>query len=456
MDQSQAEYERVTANLENEKRIREAAIGKNVFFAALYHLSPLTPIPLVLRIIRSQGLTVAFRGASNVAILTALDLWLCDLVANVTGWPGSWPFRRVLSTSAILSHLFVKASATIVLIPFSGAALVETVSSWIASDRPGPLDMFSDGITRHFVLTPRRGQVSFWILIAPSLSYSLGSHIVQQLVGSSLKSVMSDSSGEEDPYLLAVSITLASFAADVIMYPMQTILNRLYLQGTRTIVDSVDESCGEVLAIITRYQGVEDCYNNIVKTEGPAGLFKGFGSLLLQYAVQLTVLKLAHSFWCKMTERPPHAAADETVAVETAPPPSNPFVGLIGRETELSENPSPKSDAEKTTKPSAENLAQTSFLERSFLITENPDGPNPQHGGPARAVYLRGPTGNPNISVQSLDHLLFERLLLDRPTLLREKGEEGYCELTIIDKEKLSRLIVSGGKGSPRCIFIQV
>ena len=55
--------------------------------------------------------------------------------------------------------------------------------------------------------------------------------------------------------------------------------------------DNLD-SGKEVVPIITRYEGFFDCFHCIVSEEGVSGLFKGFGTLVLQYTVQFLVLRL--------------------------------------------------------------------------------------------------------------------------------------------------------------------
>lgn len=87
--------------------------------------------------------------------------------------------------------------------------------------------------------------------------------------------------------------TLTSvFATEVLFYPFETILHRLQLQGTRTIIDNLD-SGSSVVPIMTNYDGFLDCYRTIVRTEGVSGLYKGFGAVILQFAVQLVVLRAA-------------------------------------------------------------------------------------------------------------------------------------------------------------------
>lgn len=67
---------------------------------------------------------------------------------------------------------------------------------------------------------------------------------------------------------------------------------RLYLQGTRTIIDNLDAGIS-VLPVISTYEGVVDCFHTIVLEEGASGLYKGFGALVLDYALQLLLLKIA-------------------------------------------------------------------------------------------------------------------------------------------------------------------
>lgn len=102
-----------------------------------------------------------------------------------------------------------------------------------------------------------------------------------------------------------------SLVADVLLFPFETVLhryiqfsvlmyltldplfswwNRLHIQGTRTIIDNLDTGAS-VIPILTRYDGFFDCWNTITREEGRWGLYKGFGALVLQYALQLSIIK---------------------------------------------------------------------------------------------------------------------------------------------------------------------
>ena len=80
--------------------------------------------------------------------------------------------------------------------------------------------------------------------------------------------------------------------ADTLLYPLETVLHRLHLQGTRSIIDNLDSGI-EVTPILTRYEGVSDCFATILQEEGISGLFKGFGAVLLQYAVHFLIIKFS-------------------------------------------------------------------------------------------------------------------------------------------------------------------
>lgn len=98
---------------------------------------------------------------------------------------------------------------------------------------------------------------------------------------------------------------LASFTghllADMMLFPFETVLHRLYLQGTRTIIDNTDSGLS-VIPYSTDYKGIIDCFRDIVLNEGIAGLYKGIGALALQYAVHAAILRLAKFFFNKISD----------------------------------------------------------------------------------------------------------------------------------------------------------
>lgn len=94
---------------------------------------------------------------------------------------------------------------------------------------------------------------------------------------------------QQFPILLA-SFT-GTFLADLVLYPFETVLHRLYIQGTRVLIDNMDSGC-EVSGISTQYTGVLDCFRSIIIEEGFLGLYRGFGAFILQFSIHAAGLKI--------------------------------------------------------------------------------------------------------------------------------------------------------------------
>lgn len=70
------------------------------------------------------------------------------------------------------------------------------------------------------------------------------------------------------------STLLSIMSTEILFYPLETILHRIQLQGTRTIIDNLDSGYS-VVPILTSYEGASDCYRTTVAVEGVSGLYKG-------------------------------------------------------------------------------------------------------------------------------------------------------------------------------------
>lgn len=84
----------------------------------------------------------------------------------------------------------------------------------------------------------------------------------------------------------------SQIGATLALYPLETVLNRLIVQGTRTIIDNTDSGYG-VVPLNTRYDGFIDCVQTISQTEGVIGFYKGAGALVIEVILQYLLLKLA-------------------------------------------------------------------------------------------------------------------------------------------------------------------
>lgn len=107
-----------------------------------------------------------------------------------------------------------------------------------------------------------------------------------------------DSNNPLDAYFPELAAVWAgSLVADIVLFPLETALHRLGLQGTRTIIDATDGvvAVGNggsplVLPVNTQYDGFSDCLHSIRRKEGVAGFYRGFGALAAQYALHGALL----------------------------------------------------------------------------------------------------------------------------------------------------------------------
>lgn len=80
---------------------------------------------------------------------------------------------------------------------------------------------------------------------------------------------------ESDSENIEIYSTLLSLVStEILFFPFETILHRLQLQGTRTIIDNLDSGYS-VVPILTSYEGATDCYRSTIASEGVSGLYKG-------------------------------------------------------------------------------------------------------------------------------------------------------------------------------------
>ena len=103
---------------------------------------------------------------------------------------------------------------------------------------------------------------------------------------------------QQFPVLLATFT--GTFLADFVLYPFETVLHRLYIQGTRVLIDNMDTGT-EVSGIQTQYDGVIDCMKTIILEEGFQGLYQGFGAFILQFSIHAAGLKIVQYLFDKIS-----------------------------------------------------------------------------------------------------------------------------------------------------------
>lgn len=273
--------------------------------AAKYHLSPFTIIPVTGKLIGRQGFGTLWKGATSVFIVHGLAIAAETAVSDLTNFP-----KEVYIYSQIkhlAQHLALKCITFTFVTPFLCSSLVETVQSDIASEKPGIADCLKEGLFRIVQWgKPRTSRLQpIWILLGPTVIHSVASYTISAVVHSvaawylrlrllrkrGITDRMKENISQTDRLLIEVmSSFVGNLVADILLYPLETVIHRLYLQGTRAIIDDLDTGLA-VTPIVTRYDGPIDCFQTIVVEEGASGLYRGFGALVLQYCLQGLILK---------------------------------------------------------------------------------------------------------------------------------------------------------------------
>ncbi|KAK5900210.1 hypothetical protein CgunFtcFv8_025186 [Champsocephalus gunnari] len=228
------------------------------YHARCYHLSPFSAVVVMYSITKAQGLKALWKGLGSTFIVHGITLGAEGVISELTPLPRELPHRWSLKQLA--GHLLLKGLTAMVALPFYCASLIETVQSEIVRDEAS-----SAG-----------GAVA---AAAGGAAAGGGTETPPDLLDSYFPELLAGCAG--------------ALVADVLLFPLETALHRLSLQGTRTIIDSTDGSGGNgplVLPVNTQYDGVSDCLLAVRRREGPAGFYRGVGALAAQYALQGALL----------------------------------------------------------------------------------------------------------------------------------------------------------------------
>jgi len=146
------------------------------------HNTPITLLPVLINLNRWQGVAVLWKGIGSSLTIKGLNLGMEDCLSKVTPWPKE--IDRHSSVKSIGQHLLLKCVSTAVITPFYSASLVETVQSDIASEKPGVLDVFRDGVVRLLSWSdPRCGRMlPVWVLIPPQVIHSIMHYVISTIV----------------------------------------------------------------------------------------------------------------------------------------------------------------------------------------------------------------------------------------------------------------------------------
>ncbi|XP_043320426.1 solute carrier family 25 member 46 [Cervus canadensis] len=275
------------------------------YHARHYHLTPFTVINIMYSFNKTQGPRALWKGMGSTFIVQGITLGAEGIISEFTPLPRE--ISHKWNPKQIGEHLLLKSLTYIVAMPFYSASLIETVQSEIIRDGAGILECVREGIGRVIGLGVPHSKrlLPLLSLVFPTvlhgvLHYVISS-VVQKVVLLILKRKAYDGHLGESaspvqsmldayfPELIANFV--ASLCSDVTLYPLETVLHRLHVQGTRTIIDNTDLGY-EVLPINTQYEGMRDCVRTVRQEEGLLGFYKGFGAVVIQYALHAAVLQI--------------------------------------------------------------------------------------------------------------------------------------------------------------------
>uniref|UniRef100_A0A665TR75 Solute carrier family 25 member 46 n=1 Tax=Echeneis naucrates TaxID=173247 RepID=A0A665TR75_ECHNA len=287
------------------------------YHASCYHLTPFSAVAVIYAITKAQGPKALWKGMGSTFIVHGITLGAEGIISEFTALPRELPHRW--SWKQLAGHLLLKGLTAVVALPFYCASLIETVQSEIVRDdsSSGLLDCVREGLTRLLgVGAPHsRRLLPLSSLLLPAALHAILRYAIAASVQRAAlwlhqqgRKHRADPSNPLDAYFPELAAAWAgSLVADMMVFPLETTLHRLSLQGTRTIIDATDGvvvtgSGGSplVLPVNTQYDGFFECLHAIRRREGGSGFYRGFGALVAQYALHghvsvmtLTFLRLS-------------------------------------------------------------------------------------------------------------------------------------------------------------------
>lgn len=285
------------------------------YHARHYHLTPFSIINIMYSFNKTQGPRALWKGMGSTFIVQGVTLGAEGIISEFTPLPREVSHK--LNPKQIGEHLLLKCLTYMVAMPFYSASLIETVQSEIIRDNTGILECVKEGIGRVIGLGVPHSKrlLPLFSLIFPTVLHGvlhyIISSIIQKIVLLILKrktynSHLAESTSPMQNMLDAyfpelIANFAASLCSDVILYPLETVLHRLHIQGTRTIIDNTDLGY-EVLPINTQYEGMRDCINTIKQEEGVFGFYKGFGAVIIQYTLHATILQITKMIYSTLLQ----------------------------------------------------------------------------------------------------------------------------------------------------------
>ncbi|TKR94114.1 hypothetical protein L596_008444 [Steinernema carpocapsae] len=275
-------------------------------YARSLHLTPFTLVPTVCHLVSNDGLLTLGKGFIGSCAAQGLTYLTEIVISDVFGLPNQIVHGG--STEKFWRHVGLKAATHFVMMPFHISSFVETVRSEAGGiDQARVLDVLHRGLDRlrlDFLGPPDNSRrFSILHLAIPGVTYYTSHFLISHWIQNYLTSVTKRYVSRKPPnerttfhaYLPQMIGQMGSvLMADILLYPFSTILHRMYIQGTRTLIDNLDTGTSAI-SITVKYTGFFDCLRTVVNKEGFWALYGGFGALALQCGLNFMLLRLVRS-----------------------------------------------------------------------------------------------------------------------------------------------------------------
>ena len=213
-------------------------------------------------------------------------------------------FQEDFQLKTFSKQVMLKIIVYTIATPFLCVSTIDVIQSNLGFKNPGILDFLNDSFLRAFSVNGHRTTrlIPIYLLIPPTVCYFTLNFItvtfINQTTNFAIRSLRSKHDVQKNrrnkAYNEIMCLITANLIASTLLYPIETILNRLYVQGTRTLVDNL--SSGLIIKpVLSNYQGFFDCKKAILANETNLGFYKGIGSLFLQFSLQFLIIKITKS-----------------------------------------------------------------------------------------------------------------------------------------------------------------
>ncbi|XP_054087449.1 uncharacterized protein LOC105219514 isoform X3 [Zeugodacus cucurbitae] len=232
-----------------------------------FHLLPFSLVPIIIQLYCRQGHKTFWKGFG------------CSLICKGIAWILGKP---IFSGETSIAGYIISKCIDAATLGLKRDCLISTVGSLLVP---------------YISSTSHRRQISLKSLFFPYLCVEVAKDAFRSRVKSFTLAILRNNrisapwENYENQKLEMRSDLISRIITEVAFYPMETVLHRLLLQDTGTIIDNLDNG-KTVQPILTYFQGVKHCYSTIINMEGYTGFYKGFGALIMQFSVHTVILKL--------------------------------------------------------------------------------------------------------------------------------------------------------------------